>query len=348
VNRTRPFVIATRGSALALAQANTVLSAARTLFPKQVFELRTYRTTGDQMQTASLANPDASLPKGWFTKELEVALESGEADVAVHSLKDLPTELPDGLLLGGVLPRADVRDVLVYRCQAAVAASRSVDAEWSPGQRERRGYKPGLRVTTLPQGAEIATSSTRRAAWLQALRPDLKVVPIRGNVGTRLRKVAEEIPADATVLAAAGLVRLGLFLGPGNRLTLDPTLPPGHGCEPPPAGLLGTLLEPEEWLPAVGQGAIGLEIRGDQEDARELCSAMNHGNTFQAVTAERAFLRAVGGGCQSPMAAYARVVGHQLHLRAAVWRGGEWRRGEGRRVVREAGLLGEELGRQLG
>ncbi len=348
MNRKTPFVIATRGSALALAQAHAILADARTLFPGVGFEVRVFKTTGDKLQTASLSGGDPALPKGPFTKELEVALESGEADVAVHSLKDLPTELPGGLVLGGTAARADVRDVLVYRDEAHPAAAAPTDAEWSPGKRVRRGFGAGLKLSKLPKGAEVATSSTRRAALLQSLRPDLVMTPIRGNVGTRLRKIAGDTTADATVLAAAGMVRLGLFIAPKSRLTLDPRLVAGHGHEAPPEGLLATVLEPEELLPAVGQGAIGLEIRGDNADAREFCAALNHTNTLQAVTAERAFLRAVGGGCHSPIAAYARVVGHQLHLSAAMLRDGRWHRGEARRVAREAEVLGEQLARDLG
>ena len=339
------MVIATRGSALALAQANTLLESARMRFPGQPFELKIVRTTGDKMQSASLANADGSLPKGLFTKELEVELESGGADLAVHSLKDLPTELPEGLELAATLPRADVREVMVYRDAAHVATLPPV-GEWSPGQRLMQGFAPGLKLSKLPAQTVVATSSTRRAALLQALRPDLVIVPIRGNVGTRLGKVATDPTFDVTLLAAAGLVRLGLFLGPKSRLMLDPILPSGHGCEPPPTGLLGTLLEPEEMLSAVGQGAIGIEIRSDNADAREVALGLNHGNTWRCVTAERAFLRAVGGGCQSPIAGYARIVGHQVHLRAAVQRESGWWRGEGRRAMAEAAALGMALGEE--
>ena len=325
-----------------MAQAHSVLDAARMLFPGQAFELKIVRTTGDQMQTASLANPDGTLPRGLFTKELEVELESGGADLAVHSLKDLPTELPAGLELAGVLPRADVRDVLVYR-SASLVASLPPPAEWSPGTRMMRGFEPPLKLAKLPAKTVIATSSTRRAAWMRALRPDFEVVPIRGNVGTRLGKLVQDARFDVTILAAAGLVRLGMFVGPKSRLMLDPVLRPGHGFEPPPEGLCATLLEPEEMLPAVGQGAIGIEIRSDNAEARELATALNHGNTWRCVLAERAFLRGMGGGCQSPVAAHARIVGHQVHLRAGVLQEKTWWRGEGRRPVAEAEALGAGL-----
>lgn len=336
------MVIATRGSALALAQARSVQESAKALFPGRNFELKIVRTTGDQMQTASLSNPDGTLPRGLFTKELEVELESGGADLAVHSLKDLPTELPTGLELAGVLPRADVRDVLVYRSSTLVA-SLPPPAEWSPGTRMMRGFEPPLRLAKLPPKTVIATSSTRRATWLRSLRPDIEVMPIRGNVGTRLGKLVQDARFDATILAAAGLVRLGMFVGPKSRLILDPVLRPGHGFEPPPEGLCATLLEPEEMLPAVGQGAIGIEIRSDNAEAREVAMALNHGNTWRCVVAERAFLRGMGGGCQSPVAAYARIVGHQVHLRAGVLWETTWWRGEGRRPMAEGETLGAEL-----
>src|SRR5437879_2004242 len=165
----KPIVIATRGSALALAQANLVFDQCRAAFPKLKFEIKIIKTTGDKLQTASLAKPAESLPKGLFTKELEVALLKHKADLAVHSLKDLPTELPAGLKLGAVGKRADVRDVLIYRDAGhlARAAAAENSADWSPGQSARRGFKPGLKIEELPAGAVVATSSTRRKAQLQ-------------------------------------------------------------------------------------------------------------------------------------------------------------------------------------
>src|SRR5215470_13220565 len=160
----RPLFIATRGSALALAQANMVLAQCRSAFPKLAFELKIIKTTGDKLQTASMAQEGTSLPKGLFTKELEVALLESKADLAVHSLKDLPTELPQGLKLGAVGKRADVRDVLIYR---DAAYSRS--GELAAKDPERRGFKPGIGIQELPAGAVVATSSTRRRAQLLAL-----------------------------------------------------------------------------------------------------------------------------------------------------------------------------------
>src|SRR5213593_541365 len=172
------IIIATRGSALALAQANFVFDQCRAAFPKLKFEIKIIRTTGDKLQTASLANPSESLPKGLFTKELEVALLKRRADLAVHSLKDLPTELPAGLKLGAVSKRADVRDVLIYRSSdflAGPAAGGAPPTDWSPGQAGRRGFAPKTTIAALPSGAAVATSSARRKAQVLALRADLRV-----------------------------------------------------------------------------------------------------------------------------------------------------------------------------
>src|SRR6266571_9324834 len=174
------IIIATRGSALALAQANNVLAQCRAAFPKLAFELKIVKTTGDKLQSASLAKEGTELPKGLFTKELEVALLKHKADLAVHSLKDLPTELPAGLKLGAVGKRADVRDVLIYRDEAYLraVAQDAQPTEWSPGQSARRGFKSNLALKDLPQGAMVATSSTRRKAQLLAHNPALRVADI--------------------------------------------------------------------------------------------------------------------------------------------------------------------------
>lgn len=345
----RPVVIATRGSALALAQSNRVLADLQMVFPYREFRLEIIRTTGDKLQTASLANPDQSLPKGLFTKELEVALLEKQADLAVHSLKDLPTELPEGLTLGAVGPRADVRDVLLYRDAARVEAAKKPDAEWRPGAKARTGFKAGISLAKLPAGTVIATSSTRRGSILKALRPDFEIVPIRGNVGTRLAKLWENDAIDATILAAAGLTRLHYDLSPKGELRIDFRLTPEEReqVDAPPAGIMATVLEPEDMLPAVGQGAIGIETRSDDPEIAELVGALNHFNTAQAVIAERSFLKTMGGGCQSPVAAYARLLGHQLHLRAAVFHDGKGRFAEAKAPVREAERLGRELAEKL-
>jgi porphobilinogen deaminase len=335
----KPIIIATRGSALALAQANAVLAQCRAAFPRLAFELNLIKTTGDKLQTASLANPDAALPKGLFTKELEVALLNGEADLAVHSLKDLPTELPPGLVLGAVGRRADVRDVLVYRDAKFVQAeaAKQVGAEWTPGQHVRRGFAPHLKLAALPAGTIVATSSTRRRALLLAARPDARVVELRGNVPTRLLKLAERSDFDATLLAAAGLERLKFLLRPNGSLT-------GAGVPP---GLLAVRLEPEEMLPAVGQAAVGLEVHRDNDRVTPILEQLNHGNTHLCVRAERAFLRALGGGCASPVAAYAEVLGHQLRLRVVSFLAGPAQYAEGRRKMQEPEQLGAQLAAEV-
>lgn len=331
----RPIFIVTRGSALALAQANSILAQCRTAFPKLRFDLTITRTTGDKLQTASLARKGGVLPKGLFTKELEVMLLKHRADLAVHSLKDLPTDLPAGLKLGAVGRRADVRDVLIYRDAEYVKNPPSDD--WTPGQSKRRGFGPKLKLNDLPTGTVIATSSTRRKAQLLAQRHDFKVVELRGNLTTRLTKLSERAEFDATVLALAGLLRLNFRINPDGRLEGDAV----------PDGLLAVELEPEVMLPCVGQGAIGVEIREYDERIETICGRLNHYNTQQCALAERAFLHAMGGGCQSPVAAYAEIVGDNIRMRAVSFRAEQPRRAEGKRPVKEAIELGEQLAAEL-
>lgn len=335
----QPITIATRGSALALAQAHMVLDQCRAAFPKLQFELKIIKTTGDKLQTASMAQEGKSLPKGLFTKELEVALLRHKADLAVHSLKDLPTELPTGLKLGAVGKRADVRDVLIYRDAEYLrqAENDKGSADWSPGQAARRGFGPKLKFADLPPSTVVATSSTRRRAQMLALNPQLKCPDIRGNVVTRMQKVADRAELDATVLALAGITRLNF------RITGEGKL---QGAAVP-EGLLATVLETDVMLPCVGQGAIGIEIREDDERLATVCERLNHFNTMQSVTAERAFLAGMGGGCQSPVAAHAEVVGEKLKMRALSFTAGPMRRAEGTRPVKEARELGEQLAQEL-
>src|SRR5450755_4547832 len=334
----RPITIATRGSALALAQANLIAEQCRKIFPRLRFELKIITTTGDKMQTASLAKAGESLPKGLFTKELEVALVKGQADLAVHSLKDLPTDLPAGLILAATPKRADVRDVLVYR-DAEFFANLAVQKsdEWIPGQSSLKGFKPHTALKDLPAKTIVGTSSTRRKMTLLAARPDLTIATIRGNVPTRLQKVAERDEFDATVLALAGLTRLNFEVKPDGKLVGDAV----------PDGLLATVLDLETMLPCVGQGAIGIETRADDERIGKIVERLNHFNTFHCVTAERAFLRAMGGGCQSPVAAYAEVIGDKISMRAVSFHHEIVRRGAGKRLLAEATALGEELAAQL-
>ena len=335
----RPIIIATRGSALALAQANAVLAQCRAAFPKLAFELSVIKTTGDKLQSASLSNPDASLPKGLFTKELEVALLAHEADLAVHSLKDLPTELPAGLVLGAVGKRADVRDVLIYRDAEFVRAeaAKQEAVEWSPGQRVRRGFAAQVKLKDLPHGFVLATSSTRRRAQILVARPDAEVVELRGNVPTRLTKLMERSDFDAILLAAAGLERLKFTIRPSGQLQ-------GDGV---PAGLLAVRLEPEVMLPAGGQAAVGIEVREGDDRITPICAKLNHGNTHLCVLAERAFLRAMGGGCSSPVAAYAEILGHQIRLRVQSFLDGTAKQAEARRKSQEPELLGQQMAAEL-
>ena len=322
----KPVIIATRGSALALAQANMIAAQCRAAFPQLRFELKIIRTTGDKLQKASMAKTDPSLPKGLFTKELEVALLNGEADLAVHSLKDLPTELPTGLQLTATPQRADVRDVLIFR-----------DAAGAPARSGRRGFQPRTRLRDFPKDATIATSSTRRKAQLLVERPDLNIVEIRGNVATRMKKVADLAELDATVLALAGITRLQFSIEPDGRIRGDAM----------PDGLLATVLDVDMMLPCVGQAAIGIETRTDDGRINQLCERLNHADTFQAVTAERAFLAGMGGGCQSPVAAYAQIAGGEILMSAVSFRDGPARRSQGKRAVNEAVALGQQLASEL-
>jgi hydroxymethylbilane synthase len=336
----KPIVIATRGSALALAQASLIAEQCRKVFPRLRFELKIITTTGDKMQTASLAKVGESLPKGLFTKELEIALVKGRADLAVHSLKDLPTDLPAGLILAATPKRADVRDVLVYRDAeffSSLVTRHSSLTDWIPGQSSLKGFKPHTTLKDLPAKTIIGTSSTRRKMTLLAARPNLTIATIRGNVPTRLQKVAERDEFDATVLALAGLTRLNFEVKPDGKLVGDAV----------PDGLLATVLELETMLPCVGQGAIGIEIRAHDERIGKIVERLNHFNTFHCVTAERAFLHAMGGGCQSPVAAYAEIVGDKIQMRAVSFHHEIARRGEAKRPIAEAATLGEELAVQL-
>ncbi len=297
--------IATRGSALALVQANQILDQCRAAFPDRGFELKIIKTTGDKLQTASLANPDAKLPKGLFTKELEVALLNGEADLAVHSLKDLPTELPDGLKLGAVTQREDPRDVLVTRGR--------VNA-----------------LSDLPKGAVVASSSPRRQTQIKQLRPDLKLVEIRGNVGTRLRKLSEQPELHATMLAAAGLKRLGYSINDEGRI---------EGADVPD-DVFAIPFPVSEMIPAVGQAAIGLEIRENDAAIQEIVDRLNHADTWHCIRAERAFLNAMGGGCQSPVAAHATISGARIELEAVSFQTGAGNHGSGGGGLDEAVQVG--------
>ena len=258
--------IGTRGSPLALWQANEVqslLMKAHGLDEAGV-QVSTFKTTGDKIQDKSLSEFGG---KGLFTKEIEDALLSGEIALAVHSMKDMPTVLPDGLEIACILPREDVRDAFLSEKAAS--------------------------LTELPEGAVVGTSSLRRQAQVRRLRPDLNVVEFRGNVETRLRKLAEGV-ADATFLAAAGLKRLGK------------------------AGHITGYVDTDEMLPAVAQGAICIEIRSDDTTTRNLLKAIHHEETALCVAAERAFLKQLDGSCRTPIAGLAELDGGLLRFRGQI------------------------------
>jgi hydroxymethylbilane synthase len=232
--------------------------------------------------------------------------------------------LPRGLYLSAAGEREDVRDVLIYLSPSAAPAG-------------KRGFPPASGLQELPSAATVATSSTRRQAQLLVARPDLKTAPIRGNVGTRLRKLVEQPELDAIILALAGLKRLGYTINDRGQLC---------GTDVPP-GLFASVLPVQEMLPCVGQAALGIESRFGDRRIDEICAALNHSPTLHCVTAERAFLHAMGGGCLSPVAAYANFVGDQLRLRAVSFRNEQIRRGELSGPPENAIKLGEQMAARL-
>ena len=289
--------IGTRGSPLALAQARMVqaqLAAAHGWDAAQV-EIKVIRTSGDRIQDRPLSEAGG---KGLFTKEIEEALLLEHVDLAVHSAKDVPTVLPDGLTLTACLPREDVRDAFISPKAATLAA--------------------------LPQGSVMGTASLRRQAMVLRLRPDLRVVTLRGNVETRLRKL-EAGEVDATLLALAGLKRLGLE----SHVT--------------------ALLDPQEFLPAVGQGAIAIEVREDDANTREVLGAIDHADTSVALAAERAFLAVLDGSCRTPIAAHAVLDGNAIRFRGMILRPDGSQSFETSRAGdrRDAVALGADAGAEL-
>jgi len=293
---TSHITIATRESRLALWQANHI----KTLLEAKgcTVTLLGMTTLGDQILDKTLSKVGG---KGLFVKELETALMDGRADLAVHSLKDVPMELPEGFVLAAVLEREDPRDAFVSNDFASLAE--------------------------LPHGAIVGTSSLRRAVLIKALRPDLHIEPLRGNLDTRLGKLDAGNYA-AIVLAAAGLKRLGL----ANRIR--------------------TVFETEHMLPAAAQGALGLEIRADRSDLLALLAPMIHQPTQLAAYAERAVSRAMGGSCSMPLAAHATLSSNEMHLRAAFGDevSGMIKRAEGRApvtTIEEAEALGKQVAAQL-
>jgi hydroxymethylbilane synthase len=258
--------IGTRGSPLALVQSSEtkrLIVAAGTVAAESV-EVLPIRTSGDRITDRPLMEVGG---KGLFTKEIDEALLDGRVDLAVHSAKDMPTRLPDGMVIAACLPRADVRDAFISRIAATLEA--------------------------LPAGAVLGTSSLRRAAFARQARPDLKIVDLRGNVETRLKRL-EEGKADAIILAHAGLIRLGL----ADRVT--------------------SLLDAERWLPAAGQGIIAITARTDDARTRGLLARIDHAPSSSALAAERAFLTVLDGSCRTPIGGYARIDGNRLVFHGAI------------------------------
>lgn len=290
-----PFLrIGSRGSALALVQARLVrrLLADAHQVAEEAIEIRTITTSGDRLTDAPLSEVGG---KGLFSKEIEGALEAGEIDLGVHSSKDMATKLPDGLVLAAFLEREDIRDAFVS------LTARSIEE--------------------LPHGAKLGSSSLRRSSQMLRARPDLQIVPFRGNVDTRLRKLAEGV-ADATLLAVAGLNRLGR------------------------QGEITSYLDPEAFPPAPAQGAIGIEIRSNDSRTTDLIKPLDHRSTHLTVRAERALLGALDGSCRTAIGALSRIDGDVLHLT------GEILSPDGRIAIRDShsGPLAhpERVGHELG
>lgn len=266
------MILGTRGSALALAQTQMVLAALRSAHPGHHFSHEVIHTTGDLRQDLRLGRPDSGADKGVWTKELEAALASGSVQAAVHSAKDVPTELPPGFNLAGCLPRAHVEDALISKLPGGIAG--------------------------LAAGATVATSSVRRACQLRHFRPDLQVVEIRGNVPTRLQKLADSDALDALVLARAGLDRLGYDTSWLESAAAGPDAP---ALQPLPDGLEATLLPPAHFLPAAAQGIVALEVFGHDPVRDGLLAVITDQSTWRALRAEREFLRLLKAGCHTPI-----------------------------------------------
>jgi hydroxymethylbilane synthase len=314
----KPVTLGSRGSPLALAQTRHIMAELKRAWPGRNFEIHVIKTEGDRLAEKANAG-NLKLGKGLFTAELERALLAGEIDLAVHSLKDLPTSSPEGLMLAAIPKRADARDVLITR--GADPAPESPEG-WvtTSGSLRRVLLGPELRY-----GAVVATGSPRREAQLRLVRADLSTVPIRGNIDTRLRKFRENEEWSGLILAAAGLERL----------------------KPNVAGLTVTRLPFSQMLPAPGQGALALQTRMESSvDVRTLVRAVHDPVTAAAVTAERMFLQALGGGCGEPIAAYAEVdADHLLKMEGIAWLIGETepRRGKLARRLDQAEALGVDL-----
>jgi hydroxymethylbilane synthase len=314
----KPVILGTRGSPLALAQARHVMAELKRAWPGRNFEIYVIKTEGDALAETSEAG-SVKLGKGLFTAELEKGLIEGKIDLAVHSLKDLPTTLAEGLMLAAIPKRADARDVLITRGPDLAPTTPS---NWVTASGSLRRVLLG---PELSYGATIATGSPRREAQLRYVRSDLKVAPIRGNIDTRLRKFRENQEWAGIILAMAGLERL----------------------RPDLAGLTVTKMPFTQMLPAPGQGALGLQTRTENSaDVRGLLRALHDPETAAAVTAERMFLEALGGGCGEPIAAIAEVTPERhLKLEGIAWLIGETepRRGTLTRSLDKPEDLGVDL-----
>lgn len=282
----KSIIVGTRGSELALVQAEMTEGRLRALLPDWEVRREVIKTTGDRRTDVALhqvAQAEGGMDKGIFTKELEIALAAGEIDLAVHSLKDVPTVLAPEFQMAAALPRAAVRDALIF-CQVS-----SLD--------------------DLPDGARVGTSSVRRAQQLLWLRPDLQVLDLRGNVPTRLRKLRDTQEYDAIMLAEAGLARLG-FITASTEFTevkIDETV------------LHAQLLSEALFFPAAGQGAIGLEIRAGDDVMREIAEKIGDDATWCRVRAEREFLRLLDAGCHTPVGIYTQLQAGMLQMSARVF-----------------------------
>lgn len=276
-------ILGTRGSELALTQTTMVTAALQNAHPQLHIERQIIQTSGDKRQDLRFSEFSgvANVDKGIFIKELEIALENRQIDAAVHSLKDVPSDLAAGFTIAAVLSRAPIEDVLITRDPHT--------------------------LDSLPQGARVGTSSVRRAAQLKFLRPDLEIVEIRGNVPTRVKKVLGEKALDAVLLAAAGLLRLSLLNANLSRIHIEGQT------------LCALVLDPVKFLPAAGQGAIAIECRAGDDAVIQAIRSLNHAETESRVTAEREFLKILGAGCQTPVGAHTWVKDSRLHMAVRVF-----------------------------
>jgi hydroxymethylbilane synthase len=315
----KPIVLGSRGSPLALAQTRHIMAELKRTWPGRNFEIHIIKTEGDRLAEEPPGAANLKLGKGLFTGELERALLASEIDLAVHSLKDLPTTGPEGLMLAAIPKRGDARDVLITKNSEPKEA---LPEGWvtASGSLRRVLLGPELRY-----GAILATGSARRAAQMRLVRADLVTAPIRGNIDTRLRKFRENDEWSGLILAAAGLDRL----------------------KPDVADLVLTRMPFSQMLPAPGQGALVIQTQTENSaDVRSLVRAVHDPITAAAVTAERMFLQALGGGCGEPIAAYAELEGKDmLKLEGIAWLIGETepRRGKLVRRIDQAEALGVDL-----